>query len=338
MADARLRLALVGCGNIARAHWRGISRLAPRIEVTAVVDPDPARAAAFADRLGVAAFTSIGDALAGAHVEAVDLMVPHDLHEGLALQALAAGRHVLVEKPMAPTLAACERMLAAARAAGRVFMVSEQAQYWPDVHAVKGLLDAGVIGRVLNVRAWFVDRTPVAQPPAPRPWRYEHARAGGGITLDGGAHWLRPLRLWFGEIERVCAVRSRPVAAMDDESQLQGLLRFRSGVTVSFEALLHDGPMAPVEDFRITGSAGEIVVEAGAKGRVLLYDAAHPSGQVFMNTMPGRLDAFGYALRDFGDAVLDGKAPAATAEYSLGELRAALALYRAADAGTWEVP
>ncbi len=336
MADARLRLALVGCGNIARAHWRGVSRLAPRIEVTAVVDSDAAQAAAFAERIGVPAFANLGDALAGAQVEAVDLMVPHDLHEPLTLQALAAGRHVLLEKPMAPTLAACERMLAAARAVQRVFMVNEQAQYWPDVHAVKGLLDAGIIGRALNVRTWFVDRTPVVQQPAPRPWRYDHLRAGGGITMDGGSHWLRPLRLWFGEIERVCAVRSRPVELMDDESQLQGLLRFRNGVTVSFETLLHDGPMAPLEDFRITGTAGEIVVESGATGRVLVFDTEHPAGRVFMTTMPGRVDAFGYALRDFGDAVLDGKPPAATAEYSLGELRAALALYRAAGSDRWE--
>ena len=80
MAD-RVTIALVGCGNIARAHWRGIRYHAPRIRVTAAVDANVARAEAMAERTGAKAYASLADALAEGDFDAVDLMLPHDLHE-----------------------------------------------------------------------------------------------------------------------------------------------------------------------------------------------------------------------------------------------------------------
>ena len=187
----RVRIALVGCGNIARAHWRGIHYHAPLIEVTAVVDADPARAAAMAERTGGRAFTSLSAALAEGDFDAVDLMLPHDLHEPAAIESFAAGKHVVLEKPMAPTLDACARIMAAAEASGRVFMIAEQSQFWPDVIRIRELLAAGAIGEVIWARAFFFD--PLVRNPAdPVPWRFRLARSGGGICIDGGAHWIRP--------------------------------------------------------------------------------------------------------------------------------------------------
>lgn len=331
----QLRLAFVGCGNIARAHWYGVRHRAQHIRVTAVVDSDAERAAAMAERTGARAFTSLAEALDADLFDAVDVLLPHDLHESVTLQALAAGKHVLLEKPMAPTLEACERMLLAAARAGRVFMIAEQSQYWPDVHVVKALLQRNAIGDLLSVRGHFVDSTPIVTD-LTLPWRFLHARAGGGIAMDGGAHWVRPLRIWLGEVESVYAVTRRPVAAMEDESFALALLNFRCGITASFECLLSNAALAPVQDFRLTGSSGEIVVERGEAGRVLLYDADHPNGVEVARTMPGRKMAFGDELDDFARAVRDGVPPAATAEYSLGDLRTALAMYRSAASGRVE--
>ena len=161
MADSdRVKIALVGCGNIARAHWRGISYHAPLIEVTAVVDDDPERAAAMAERTGGAAFSSLGDALGSGDFDAVDLMLPHDLHEQAAVEALAAGKHVVLEKPMAMDLESCDRILAAAESAGTVFMIAEQSQYWPDVIKAGEMIEAGeVIARTDGERAYVVMMT-----------------------------------------------------------------------------------------------------------------------------------------------------------------------------------
>ena len=331
----RLRIALVGCGNIARAHWRGIRYHAPLIEVTAVVDADPLRAAAMAERTGAQAFSSLSAALSEGDFDAVDLMLPHDLHEPAALAAFEAGKHVALEKPMAPTLDACARIMAAAEASGRVFMVAEQSQFWPDAIRIGELLAAGAIGEVIWARAFFFD--PLRRDPAdPVPWRFRLARAGGGICIDGGAHWIRPLRMWFGDVAEVLATTHRHIAGMEGESRAHALFRFESGVTATFDALLSEGPGAPTEDFRITGTAGEIVSERRGAGRLLLYDAAHPDGDVVLDSLDGRRDAFGVELDEFSRAVLHGAPLTAGPADSLGELRTALAIYRSARSGGWE--
>ena len=334
MAD-RVTLALVGCGNIARAHWRGIRYHAPNIDVTAVVDADHARAAAMAERTGAPAFATLEDALANGDFDAVDLMLPHDLHEIAALQSFAAGKHVVLEKPIAPDLASCERILAAAEQAGTVFMVAEQAQYWPDVVKASELIADGAVGTIIAASACFYDPLNV-DPAQPKPWRFELARAGGGIAIDGGAHWIRPLRMMLGEIDAVIAVTGRHIADMEGESSAQALFRFRSGVVASFTALLHDSAVAPTVDFRITGSGGEIVIEHGRDGRMLLFNAEHPNGETLMPTLPGKVDSYGVELHDFSQAVLTGSPLAAEPRVALGELRTALAMYRSVQSRQWE--
>lgn len=331
----RIRMALVGCGNIARAHWRGIRYHAPHIEVTAVVDADAGRAAAMAERTGSPAFSTLTDALVDGEFDAVNLMLPHDLHEQAAVEAFAAGKHVVLEKPMAPDLNGCARILAAARRAGTVFMIAEQAQYWPDVIKVAEMIQAGVIGEVISARAFFFDPLQI-DPDDPTPWRFQLQRSGGGICIDGGAHWIRPLRSWLGEIDEVIAVTSRHAADMEGESQAHALFRFESGVTATFDALLSDSVIGPAEAFRITGVAGELVIEHGRQGRLMLFDRQHPEGQAIMDTFQGKVDSYGFELHDFSLAVLQGKSLQASAEYSLGELRTALAIYRSAQSRRWE--
>ena len=334
--DTTVSIALVGCGNIARAHWRGIRYHAPRVRVTAVVDANAEQAAAMAERTGAPAFSSLAHALVEGEFDAVDLMLPHDLHEEAALQSFEAGKHVCLEKPMAHNLASANRILAAAAAhPGQVFMIAEQAQYWPDVAKARELIDDGAVGDVVTARACFYDPQQIDRQ-APRPWRFELARSGGGIAIDGGAHWIRPLRMMLGEIDAVVAATGSHIADMEGESWAHALLRFESGVTASFDALLSAGPVAPTEDFRITGTRGELVIEHGREGRLLLFDAAHPDGRTIMQTFPGKADSYGAELHDFSLAVLDGKPLAASPEFSLGEMRTALAMYRSVETKRWE--
>jgi len=332
----KLSVALVGCGNIARAHWRGIRDHAPRLRVTVVVDADAARAGAMAERTGARAFTSLEEALGKGDFDAVDLMLPHDLHEEAATASFEAGKHVCLEKPMAHDLESAERIVAtAARHPDQVFMIAEQAQYWPDIVKARQLIDDGAIGDVVTARACFYDPQ-VIDPAAPKPWRFVLARAGGGIAIDGGAHWIRPLRMMLGEIDEVVAATGRHVAGMEGESWAHALFRFVSGVTASFDALLSPSPVAPTEDFRITGTGGELVIEHGREGRLLLFDAAHPDGETVMQTFPGKVDSYGAELHDFSLAVLDGKPLEASPEFSLGEMRTALAMYRSTETKRWE--
>ncbi len=329
--ERHLRLALVGCGAIARWHLTALHAAAGRTEVTAVVDVDRDRAVAMAKETGADAFVSLEGALAAGTFDAALIMVPHRLHEELAMATLRAGKHVLLEKPMAPTLDACDRILEAARRSGTVFFVAENAQYWPEVLQTKALVDDGAVGEVITARAWHC-APPMDQFASPGNWRFSVAEAGGGVAIDAGSHWLRPLRMWLGELVEVVAATGRPYAAMEGESMCRALCRFDSGVVASFDAVLSPGPVAPLPLFQVAGSRGELVIDV--LGRVKLYDGSDPRGAVV--GQGGYLQSYEHQIAAFEAAVLDGVAPVVGAEFSLGELRGALAMYRSVESRRWE--
>ncbi len=333
-----LKLALVGCGHIAEWHLHGIQTGAGQIEVTAVVDTDPAKAASMARRTGAQPFCCLEDARRSGDFSAVDIMLPHSLHEETALLAFAAGKHVILEKPMATSVEGCTRILAAARAAGTVFMVAEQSQYWPDALAVRQQISDGAIGDLIAGRA-FLWR-PRKERSTRSSWRNSIAATGGGVCIDGGAHWIRPLRMWFGEVQEVVADLGNPLPEMEGESLAHGLLRFRSGAVVVLGMLVDGACAGPVEEFRVTGTEGELSVERSADGRggrVVKHVRGHDSGEVLMTDVErGRRDSFGHELNDFASAVLHGSPLQAEPEDSLGELRTALAMYRSAESRQWE--
>ncbi len=328
-----LKLAFVGCGAISSFHVMGIRQGAPRIEICAVVDPRRESAEAVGKETGAAVFESFEEALQNAEFDAVDLMLPHHLHEEYATRAFEAGKHVLLEKPMAPDLAACDRIIAAARRAGTVFMVAENAQYWPDVLQARSLIEAGAIGEPISARGCFFTPALSSYYGGSDPWRLKLAEAGGGIALDTGSHWIRPLRMLMGEIDEVVAALGTPFEQMQGESLVRALMRHESGSVSVFDGMLTNAPLGPQPLFCITGSEGEIAIEG--IGDVMLYDADHRKGER-VGERGGYMSSYPGEFADFEAAVLDGKTPDASAEYALGELRAALAMYRSAETGRWE--
>eukprot|EP01045_Picozoa_sp_COSAG04_P006669 COSAG04_NODE_332_length_16554_cov_392.698590_12_plen_197_part_00 len=182
---APIPIALVGCGDIFSHHASAVLAHPELFSVACVCDPDAERvAAASAQCGGCPTFATLADALASDAVsfDAVDLMIPHHLHEEIAGQAFAAGKHTLLEKPLSTSVASCRRILAAAEASGVVFAVAENAQFIPDVVKAKELIDAGAIGEVYFARAnlWestldseFAEvlSTPITARPADAPYQ-----------------------------------------------------------------------------------------------------------------------------------------------------------------------
>jgi predicted dehydrogenase len=138
--------------------------------------------------------------------------------------------------------------------------------------------------------------------------------------------------MWLGELAEVVAATSRPYQAMEGESMCRALCRFDSGVVASFDAILSPGPVAPLPFFEVIGSRGELVIDV--LGRVKLYDGSDPRGTVV--GQGGYRQSYEHQIAAFEAAVLDGVSPTVGAEFSLGELRAALAMYRSAASGRWE--
>ena len=328
-----IRLGVVGCGAIADWHLDAIERANAPFVVAAAVDPDTTNADRIAKRTGATAFAAVTAALEAGAMDAVLLAVPHHVHEAVAVEALAGGVHVLLEKPMAPTLDACDRILAAAERSDAVFMVAENAQYWPEALVVRDCIADGAIGDVITARAATFFPALGAFYDGDRPWRVDQAAAGGGVVIDTGSHWLRPLRMWLGEADETVAALGRPHPKMDGESLCRALIRFESGVVAAFDAMLATGPIANAPLFTVTGTRGELTVEGS--GWVKLWDGSDWKGTK-VGEQGGYLRSYEGEWLDFAAAIQHGRAPAASARHALGELRLALAMYRSAETGRWE--
>ena len=223
-----VRVGLVGCGKVGSIHAAALGSV-PEAAFVAACDADPARAAAFAAEYGVRPFADIGAMLREGGVEAVVIGTPHPLHAAPAILAAGAGIHVLVEKPMAATLADCDAMLAAAKNAGVTLGVISQRRFYEPVARMKAAIDAGKIGRpALGVFQMYSWRDPAYY--TSDPWRGKWDTEGGGVLVNQSPHQLDIL-LWLmgpvAEVSGCWANVNHPGVEVDDTAV--ATIRFRNG-------------------------------------------------------------------------------------------------------------
>ncbi|MGD0006598.1 MAG: Gfo/Idh/MocA family oxidoreductase, partial [Anaerolineaceae bacterium] len=147
------------------------------------------------------------EALRDPQVDAVDICLPHDLHETVALAAAQAGKHILCEKPIAATLEEADRMIAACEKAGVVLMIAENELYNPLVLKVRQLLDQGVIGKpalFLMTRQCYLTRSFLED----RRWFLNAKAAAGGMMMSGGVHDFSTAVLLIGDVRSVYCLRA----------------------------------------------------------------------------------------------------------------------------------
>lgn len=211
----RIGVGLIGTGYMGKAHalaWNGVAPVfetgaRPRLVHLADVSEERARekAAAFGFEKATGDWRAL---IADPEVEVVSITTPNELHAEMAIAALAAGKHVWCEKPMAVALADAERMAAAAREAGRVTALGYNYIHNPAIRHVGTLLDEGMIGEVSHVRL-EMDEDFMADPEAPFYWKSE-AASGHGALDDFGVHPLSLLQVLLGNVSRVMAHLARP--------------------------------------------------------------------------------------------------------------------------------
>jgi predicted dehydrogenase len=346
---AGIGVGMVGYAFMGRAHslaWNTVDRvfdvpLRPRL--AAICGRDKAAAEAAADRFGWAAAETDWRALvARDDVQLVDIAAPGDLHAPIALAALAAGKHVLCEKPLANTLAEAEAMKAAADAAypgGTRAMVGFNYRRVPALALARGLVAQGRIGTLRHLRAVYLQDW-LADPDAPMTWRMRAERAGSGALGDLGAHIVDLARYLTGdEIAGVCAlsetfVRERPLAdgsgrgtvTVDDAVVFTGKLA--SGALASFEATRYATGRKNGLRVELNGSAGSLAFDlerlneleffdagddAGAGGfrRILVTEGSHPylSGWWPPGHTLGWEHTFTHQARDLLTAIANGDQP-----------------------------
>lgn len=254
--------AVVGLGDISSLHLEAICT-APAIELVGVCDVDPARVAAVSERWGVPGFGSVEELLASVRPDVVHVTTPHFQHVPVACAALAAGVHVLTEKPVAHTVAEAERLRAAASTSSSRVGVVLQNRYNPTSIALRTALDAGAIGRPVGARAavwWHRDAAYYAA----SPWRGRWTEAGGGVLINQAIHTL-DLLLWF--LGDAVNVRGRAATLtlgnhIEVEDTATIVLDHASGVRSTFFATNTHSTNDDVE-LRIDGQTGSLQLVAG---------------------------------------------------------------------------
>lgn len=231
-----LRVGIVGAGAIAQVAHLPVLRKFKGVEIVAICDADGAKARALAGRSGIgAAFTDIEELLEFGKVDVVVVCTPNHLHEAHIISALAAGAHVLVERPIALTSAGVGRVLKAAERYRRTLHVAMNHRFRNDVQAVRGFLAGGELGTLSAIRAgWHVFRAARQQ----LGWRSRKAESGGGVMMDLGLPML-DLALWIAGnpgVERVTAKLERAGGAGAVDEAGSAYLQCADGLDVFVEA------------------------------------------------------------------------------------------------------
>ena len=224
----KTRIAVAGAGYIGRAHM-GVAQNGVRCTLSAVVDPSPA-AVAIAAQAGVPLYRSLAEVFARDRPDGVVLATPNALHVDHALQCIEAGLPMLLEKPIAATVADGERLVRAADAAKARILIGHHRAHSPIMAKARQIVEAGTLGRLVAVMGSATFFKPDVYF-ADAPWR---SQPGGGPILLNMIHEVHNLRMLCGEIVAVQAFASHATRHFAVEDTVAINLRFANGALGSF--------------------------------------------------------------------------------------------------------
>jgi len=306
---------LIGCGDIARKRVAPALKDLENCELVAVSRADASRAEEFAREFGARRWHADWRRLVeDAEVEAVYVATPIHLHAEQAIAAMEAGKHVLCEKPMALTVAECERMNAAARANDVRLGVAYYRRFYPVVERVKALLTSGEIGRPVVAQLNAFERFEPG-PEHPRRWLVEKGRSGGGPMFDFGCHRVEVLLNLFGRAVEVKGLTSNVVFEREVEDTACALLKFEGGAQAVL-SVTH-AAREPQDTLEIFGSEGSVRVGVLNEGRLRIRTAGGEREEVHAphaNLHQPLIEDFARAVVEGGRPRVDGAAGQAVSE------------------------
>jgi predicted dehydrogenase len=224
----KTRIAVVGAGMIGLAHI-AVLRQSPTCSLAAVVDA-MASAKIHADAAGVAFYSSLGELFNAQQPDAVILATPNHLHLAQAIECIAAGVAVLVEKPIAPTVAEGEQLVRVVEETGARLLIGHHRAHSPIMAKARETIQSGELGRIVAVMGSATFYKPDSYF-SDSPWR---SQIGGGPILLNLIHEIHNLRLLCGEIAAVQAIASNAVRGFEVEDTVAINLRFASGALGTF--------------------------------------------------------------------------------------------------------
>jgi UDP-N-acetyl-2-amino-2-deoxyglucuronate dehydrogenase len=337
-----LGIGVIGCGAIAPVHAQAVLA-AGGARLVALLGRSPERAEALAQRFSVPWTVSLDTFLARPDLDAVLIGTPSGTHAELGVRAAAAGKHVLVEKPIDVTLSRARSLVDACRQHGVRLGVIFQSRCLPAVALLKRAIDDGCLGRLLVVDAYVKWYREPAYYEAAR-WRGTWALDGGGALINQAIHTVDLLQHLAGPVEWVFghAQRQRH-SGIEAEDTAVAVTHFRSGAMGVIEAstALKPGASRRVE---LHGERGSVTLEGndirewhveGASDIETQLAAIGERDRSDGASDPTRLDIAGHRqqIEDFVDAVRSGRAPMVDGVEGLRALAVVLAVYQSSREG-----
>jgi predicted dehydrogenase len=350
----QLRVGVIGCGA-GLFHLEGYAD-EPRVKTVALAGLDADRCQALAKRFDIPrVFRDYQDLLAEDDIDAVSIAVPNSLHAPVAIAALEAGKHVLIEKPLSRHTEEGERMVAAAKAAGKILAISFQRRTRHDVQLLRDEVSAGNLGSIYYAKAWWMRRQGI---PGWGSWFTSKEMAGGGPLIDLGVHVV-DMALYVIGNPKVVAVSANTYAEIGTQGRgnwalgsgrfipQQGIgyevedlatafIRLENGATLLLEASWASfTEMNDAFGIQVYGSngGGRIFSEGYADTETLTI--FRNIGDTTADAMPRLVSRKGHAqiISGFVDGILDGTPVTPDGEEGLDRVRLIDAIYRSAAEG-----
>ena len=320
----KFRLCVIGCGSFARTFASAIQGELDEIDLY-FASRDAARASAFAARYGGAgSFGSYESAVADDRVESVYICTPHHLHLEHARLAAGAGKHILIEKPLARTAEEARAIIAVADDGGVTLMVAENYRFMPPVLAAKQMVERGDLGalRLVQLQEDF--------PFQPTEWRNDAEMNGGGVLIDGGIHKASLLAYLAGDPDEVYAAEvpsAQP--GLGAEDGVVAMLRYSSGVVGVINHSWSAGPHHPRPWVTVSGSQTSIAFELGGDW----IDTISSSGR-HRQTLGNDRAGLAGMVREFRQCIQQGRLAAMTGEEGARDVALVEACYQSMRSGT----
>lgn len=265
MSEEAIRYAIVGLG---RAGWGiHVHQLRGRTDakIVAVVDPVEARRNEAAAEFGCKTYTSLARMLKQDDVEVVVVATPSADHGRDTKKALRAGKHVVVEKPMAMSLAEADSMIKTAGETGKKLIVHQNYRFYPEFTHLKDVIDSGQIGRVFHIRNYI---TAFARR---NDWQ-TLSKNGGGQLNNTAVHFLDQILLLLpGKVSSVCGDLQQIASAGDVEDHVKAFIKTDAGATADLEISMAQNVAMPLPKWIICGTHGTITND-GTKSIVRWFD------------------------------------------------------------------
>ncbi len=320
-----VKWGLIGCGDIARRRVAPALRDLPNCELVAVSRANFEQAAAFAGEFGAKRWhRDWRELIADDEVEAVYIATPVHLHAAQAIAAAEAGKHVLCEKPMALSVAECDRIIAACAAHRVKLGVAYYRRFYPVVVFIKTLLSAGEIGTPVVAQINAFERFAL-EPSNPRRWLLEKGLSGGGPMFDFGCHRVEVLLNLFGAVKGVRGLTGNAVFTREVEDTASALFQFESGAQAVL-SVTH-AAVEPQDTLNIFGSRGSIHIPVLNEGAAHIKTA---DGCERIEVRPPQPNLNKPLIDDFASAILKHHEPQVDGEAGRETARVLAEIYESA--------